>query len=51
MFSATTRTITVTVEPRYLEQDSEPEAGRYVWSYRVTIANHGPEPVRLWSRL
>ncbi|AHB00026.1 hypothetical protein V910_101639 [Brucella ceti TE10759-12] len=37
MYSAVTRGIEVTVEPFYLEVQSEPEENRYVWGYRVTI--------------
>lgn len=50
MYRTTTRGIEVTVEPFYLEERSEPEAGRYFWAYRVTIANHGTQGVKLMSR-
>lgn len=50
MYSATTYGIEVTVEPFYLEDRSDPEDSRYVWGYRVTIANQSDETVQLLSR-
>ncbi len=50
MYSSTTRSITVTVEPSYLEDQSEPAQGHYVWAYRVRIENHGTETVQLLNR-
>lgn len=35
---------------RYLESQSAPEAGRYVFSYTITIRNAGTVPARLLSR-
>ena len=45
-----TRRIRVAVKPAYLDDQSDPEDDRYVWSYTVTIENRGPEPVQLLSR-
>ena len=45
-----TRRIRVAVRPAYLDDQSDPEDDRYVWSYTVTIENRGPEPVQLLSR-
>lgn len=50
MYRAITGNIEVTVEPFYLEQQSEPDESRYVWAYRVTIANNSEETVQLQSR-
>lgn len=50
MYSSTTRAITVTVEPVYLDDQSEPERGHYVWAYHVRIENHGGEVVQLLNR-
>ena len=50
MYSAITRAIRVDVEPIYLEEQSEPDEGQYVWAYRVNIANEGGETVQLLSR-
>jgi ApaG protein len=35
---------------RYLESQSAPEAGRYVFSYTITIVNNGSVPAKLLSR-
>ena len=45
-----TRSIRVAVKPAYLDDQSDPDDDRYVWSYTVTIENRGPEPVQLLSR-
>jgi ApaG protein len=46
-----TRCIRVAVKPAYLDDQSDPEDDRYVWSYTVTIENKGAEPVQLMSRV
>jgi ApaG protein len=50
MYSETTRAITVTVLPFYLEQHSSPADGHYVWAYRVRIENGGADTVQLRNR-
>ena len=50
MYTATTRSIRVSVEPFYVEEQSAPADQRWVFGYRVTIANEGSETVRLVSR-
>ena len=45
-----TRSIKVAVKPAYLDDQSDPEDDRYVWSYTVTIENNGAESVQLMSR-
>lgn len=50
MYSATTRAITVTVQPTYLEDQSEPQAGRFVWAYHIRINNGGNRTVQLLNR-
>ena len=42
--------IDVAVEPRYIEKESVPEEGRYVFAYTITISNHGKVPATLRSR-
>jgi ApaG protein len=49
-YSETTRSITVTVEPTYLEDQSSPAEDRYVWAYHVRIENNGAETVQLRRR-
>ncbi|MDX3926529.1 MAG: Co2+/Mg2+ efflux protein ApaG [Shinella sp.] len=50
MYRALTRDIEVTVEPYYLEEQSDPDDSRYVWGYRIVIANHSDTIVRLMTR-
>lgn len=50
MYTETTRGITVTVKPIYLEDQSSPNEGHYVWAYRVRIENSGGETVQLKRR-
>jgi ApaG protein len=49
-YRAVTRGIAVSVEPTYLEANSSPGSSQYVWAYRVTIENQGPETVQLKTR-
>jgi len=50
MYSEITRSIKVTVEPFYLEDQSSPTEDHYVWAYHVRIENCGRETVQLRSR-
>jgi ApaG protein len=50
MYYETTRSITITVRPVYLDQHSSPDDGRYVWAYHVRIENRGSETVQLKNR-
>lgn len=50
MYAKTTRAITVTVQPSFLDDQSVPAENHYVWAYRVLIENKGPETVKLVSR-
>ena len=49
-YSATTRRIRVLVAPMFLEAESTPEDGRYVWAYHVRLENHGAIAVQLLTR-
>ncbi len=49
-YEAVTRSIRIRVEPRYMEDQSSPEDGHFVWSYAVEISNDGKEPVQLKTR-
>lgn len=49
-YALTTRSITVTVEPEYLDDQSFPEDHRFVWAYHVRIENQGTQTVQLKSR-
>jgi len=50
MYTSRTRGIEVSVEPFYLESQSDPGQGRWVFGYKVTIANLGREGVQLLTR-
>jgi ApaG protein len=50
MYSEITRAISVSVDPFYVEDQSEPSQNRWVFGYRVVIENQGPEAVQLMSR-
>jgi ApaG protein len=48
--TAITHGIRVTVESRYLPEQSVPSAHRYVFAYHVTIRNEGTETAQLRTR-
>ena len=50
MFKARTKDIIVSVETTFLENESEPADGYYVWAYHITITNEGDDTVQLLSR-
>ena len=50
MYSKTTGDICVTVEPRYLEDRSDPAEQRFFWAYTIEIANRGEKPVQILAR-
>ncbi len=49
-FSKTTNGVAVTVRAFFLEDQSTPEDGRYVWAYKVEIVNRGRRTVQLLRR-
>jgi ApaG protein len=40
----------ITAEPEFLADESEPDKGRYVFAYTITIENTGQVPAQLISR-
>src|SRR5262249_32305482 len=44
------RAIHISVQPFYLEDQSAPDEDRFVWAYKVSIANKGEETVQLLNR-
>lgn len=46
----TTQDITVSVQPLFLEERSNPMKKEFVFAYFITVANHGPEEVQLLRR-
>lgn len=49
-YAATTRAVTVRVAPNYLEEQSDPDEGQFVWAYHIRLENGGAETVQLISR-
>ena len=49
-YEAETRGVIVRVQPRYLPEQSDPDARRWVWSYAIEIVNASAETVQLISR-
>ncbi len=50
VYERVTHGVRVRVMPAFLEDQSDPETGRYLWSYTVTIENEGRETIQLLSR-
>ena len=50
MSTAVTQGIRITARPRYEAAQSDPRAGRYFFSYRITITNRSNDTVRLQRR-
>ena len=49
-YETTTNSIKVSVNPVYLDDQSDPEDFHYVWAYHVRIENTGGETVQLLRR-
>lgn len=49
-YAQTTHSITVLVDPIFLEEESDPESGLFFWAYHVVIRNDGEDTVQLLSR-
>ena len=49
-YAKTTERITITVEPFYLDEQSEPADSHYVWAYHVRIENNSERAVQLKTR-
>ncbi len=50
MYSKKTKKINITVNPYFLDEQSEPEDQHFVWAYQVTIDNQSNEKVQLKNR-
>ncbi len=50
LYERVTNGIRVAVKPAYLEDQSEPDEGKYLWSYTINIENRSQETVQLISR-
>lgn len=49
-YECETRGVVVRVEPEFLQDQSDPEAQRYLWAYTIEIENRSEETVQLISR-
>lgn len=50
MYEAETAGVRVWVEPRFLEAQSDPAVGRYVWRYDVIVENRRNDTIQLIAR-
>lgn len=50
MYAESTKGVTVTAQPIYLEEQSSPGEHRFVWAYQIRIENQSPETVQLLTR-
>ena len=50
VYERTTNGIRVAVKPAFVGDQSDPDDGRYLWSYTITIENRSSETVQLISR-
>jgi ApaG protein len=50
MYRTVTQGVQVTVEPRFVAEESQPDDGRWFWAYQIEIRNLGGEEVRLRAR-
>ncbi len=50
MYSKTTKGVTVTVKPYFLDDQSSPHEGHYVWAYQVNIKNSSSNVMKLNHR-
>jgi ApaG protein len=50
MYRTVTHDVQVTVEPRFVAEESQPDDGRWFWAYQIEILNLGREDVRLRAR-
>ena len=49
-YTLVTRDVQVTVVPQFIEERSDVESDVYVFTYEVTIENHGSETIQLLNR-
>ena len=49
-YEAITQEIRVSVRPHYLDEQSDPDADRFMWAYQVEIINEGDNTVQLQER-
>lgn len=50
MSTCETQGVKIIARPSYLAEQSQPDQNRWVWSYRITIANESDDAVQLVDR-
>jgi ApaG protein len=50
MSETVTRGIRIIVRPRFIAEQSDPDAGHWLFAYHITIRNEGEETVQLLTR-
>lgn len=50
MYEKVTRGVRVRVRPEFIEDQSDPDASRFMWAYTIDIINEGDAAVRLRTR-
>ena len=50
MYSEVTNSIKISVDPIFMEEQSEPEEFHFVWAYHICIENQGEDTVQLIRR-
>lgn len=50
MYQQETQGVLIQVRPNFLDEESDPDANRFFWSYTVVIENRGAESVQLLER-
>ena len=50
MYEQTTRHIRIVVRPQFLENQSQPDQGKFVWAYTITMENLSGDTVQLLTR-
>ena len=51
MYSKKTKKINITVNPYFLDDQSEPEDQHFVWAYQVTIDNQSNDKYNLKKQI
>lgn len=50
IYNAETKGISVSVLPEYIQEESNPSIGRFIYSYKIIIENNGLYPIKLLTR-
>ncbi|HAQ34432.1 MAG: Co2+/Mg2+ efflux protein ApaG [Maricaulis sp.] len=50
MYECETEGVMIRVEPDFLDDESDPDEGRYVWAYTIEIENRGERTLQLIAR-